>query len=77
MTVPFSDAVARSVPSLFIAMHDKGAWCAGITLISCISFASNSIASPPICSVPFCTDGGTCAGVGPGVYSFFFIGYAM
>jgi hypothetical protein len=40
MMVPFSEAVASKLPSLFSAMHDKGELCASITFT-----ASNFVAS--------------------------------
>lgn len=44
--VPFSDAVASSVPSLFSATQDRGELCASITLTASILVASYISTSP-------------------------------
>jgi hypothetical protein len=46
MMVPFSEAVANSVPSLFRAMHDSGELCASITFTASILVASYIRTSP-------------------------------
>lgn len=46
MMVPFSDAVASRVPSLFSAMQDSGELCASITLTASIFVASYIRTSP-------------------------------
>lgn len=46
--VPFSDAVARSVPSLFTAMQDSGELCAVTMLADSILFASYTKTSPVV-----------------------------
>lgn len=46
MIVPFSDAVARSVPVLLIVIHDKGLLCAVTTLTDSSFAALNNSTSP-------------------------------
>jgi hypothetical protein len=46
MMVPFSDAVANRVPSLFSAMHESGELCASITFTASILVASYMRTSP-------------------------------
>jgi hypothetical protein len=46
MMVPFSDAVASNVPSLFSAMHDSGELCASMTFTASILVASYMRTSP-------------------------------
>lgn len=47
MMVPFSDAVASRVPSLFKAMQDNGELCASITFAGS-SFVASYIMTPPL-----------------------------
>ena len=46
MMVPFSDAVARSVPVLLIVIHDSGVLCAVTTFTASSFDALNSSTSP-------------------------------
>lgn len=53
--VPLSEAVARRVPALLTAMHERGERCASTTLIASSFRASKSSTSPAvggICDVP-------------------------
>ena len=52
MMVPLSEAVARRVPSLFRARHDKGDLCASMTLMASSFWVSKMRTSPVV--------GGTC-----------------
>jgi hypothetical protein len=49
MTVPFSDAVARSVPVELIARNERGALCAWITLATVRERVENRRTSPHCC----------------------------
>jgi hypothetical protein len=61
MMVPFSDAVANRVPSLFSAMQDKGELCASITLTASILVASY-IRTSPLVGAMWSDLGGACDG---------------
>lgn len=51
MMVPFSDAVASRVPSLFSAMQERGELCASITFTASIFVASYMRTSPLVGAV--------------------------
>lgn len=61
MMVPFSDAVANRVPSLFNAMHDNGELCASMTLTASILVASYMRTSPLVGAI-WSDLGGACDG---------------
>ena len=60
--VPVSDAVASNVPSLFSAIHDRGARCASITFTAFNDFASNMRTSPDV-GATYGESGGAWAGL--------------
>jgi len=60
MTVPFSDAVARSVPVELIARNERGALCAWMTLATVSERVEKRRTSPHCCGVP--VEGGAVAG---------------
>jgi hypothetical protein len=59
--VPVSEAVANNVPSLFNAMHDKGARCASTTL-SASNFKVSNIRTSPVVGGTKLEGGGACEG---------------
>jgi hypothetical protein len=59
--VPFSDAVANRVPSLFRTMQDRGELCASITFTASIFVASYMRTSPLVGAV-WSDFGGACEG---------------
>lgn len=61
MMVPFSDAVASNVPSLFSAMQDSGELCASMTLTASILVASY-IRTSPLVGAVWSDLGGACDG---------------
>ena len=61
MIVPFSEAVASSVPSLLSAMCDKGLACASIMLI-CSSFVASYNMTSPLVGAGRLPLGGACGG---------------
>ena len=61
MMVPFSDAVANSVPSLFSAIQERGELCASITFTASIFVASYMRTSPLVGAI-WSDFGGACEG---------------
>lgn len=61
MMVPLSEAVARIVPSLLNAMHDKGDLCASTTLTAS-SFTASKIRTSPDVGGTWVAFGGACEG---------------
>jgi hypothetical protein len=59
--VPFSEAVANNVPSLFMAMHDSGELWASITFAGS-SFVASYIMTPPLVGGTWSVFGGACDG---------------
>jgi hypothetical protein len=61
MMVPFSEAVASRVPSLFRAMQDSGELCASITLTASI-FVASYMSTSPLVGAMWSVLGGACEG---------------
>lgn len=61
MMVPLSEAVAKSVPSLFRVIHDNGDRCASTTLMAS-SFNVSKIRTSPVVGAICVLPGGVCAG---------------
>lgn len=61
MMVPFSDAVASRVPSLFSATQDSGELCASMTLTASI-FVASYINTSPLVGAMWSVLGGACEG---------------
>jgi hypothetical protein len=61
MMVPFSEAVANRVPSLFSAMQDRGELCASITFTAS-SLVASYIKTSPLVGAVWSDLGGACDG---------------
>ena len=61
MMVPFSDAVANKVPSLFSAIQDRGELCASTTFTASI-FVASYIRTSPLVGAIWSDLGGACDG---------------
>lgn len=72
MIVPFSEAVAKRVPSLLSAMHESGELCASITLTASI-FVASYIRTSPLLGATWSDLGGACDG-GWNVFGAAFVG---